>query len=33
MPKVSRKYYRRAKESTDININIVETLINTSYTF
>jgi len=30
MPKVSRKYYRRAKESTDTDINIVETSINTS---
>jgi len=30
MPKISRKYYRRAKESTDTDINIVETSINTS---
>jgi len=30
MPKISKKYYRRTKESTDTDINIVETLINTS---
>lgn len=29
MPKVSRKYYRRAKESTASDINIIETFINT----